>query len=497
MIFTGKMYAALMAAVMALGGGLVYFSQQKDDAAEPPAQQQALVTDTAAPATPEPDASATTPAEPQAPAATQAEPESSTAEPGATSQSDPESVPESVPESGSEAVPASVPEGQTSTDQAVVGIVPEFDILRVDESGNVVVAGRAAPGSTIEILIDSKVAGTETAGRGGEFAAVLEDPLDEGTWPVRLRATAPDGTVTESSQEVTVVFEAPGEQPLVVAQDEQGPTQVLQEAAPIAATAADAAPKGDEAAPVLIRTVDVRPPATSDAPNQVIVSGTAPAGAPIRVYLQDQQVGEASTSDSGDWVVSFSSNMSPGRYVLRADQINPDTGDVVARAQTRFRRASIVAENAPAAEQPTIEQPATEQTRAEETGAEQTATPPTNQTAGQTTGQTNGQTAASSGIDGATDSNVQRQAAAQQSNQPAEQSTTPLRGAVEDEPDISVVRGDSLWRIARNAYGQGVHYTVIFEANRSQITDPSLIFPGQVFTIPEFDAPGFDGKNAG
>ena len=42
----------------------------------------------------------------------------------------------------------------------------------------------------------------------------------------------------------------------------------------------------------------------------------------------------------------------------------------------------------------------------------------------------------------------------------------------------------SLWRIARQAYGQGVHYTVIYEANRDQIRDPNLIFPGQVFAVP-------------
>ncbi len=42
----------------------------------------------------------------------------------------------------------------------------------------------------------------------------------------------------------------------------------------------------------------------------------------------------------------------------------------------------------------------------------------------------------------------------------------------------------SLWRIARHAYGQGVRYTVIYEANRDQIRDPNLIYPGQVFTVP-------------
>lgn len=42
----------------------------------------------------------------------------------------------------------------------------------------------------------------------------------------------------------------------------------------------------------------------------------------------------------------------------------------------------------------------------------------------------------------------------------------------------------NLWRIARRAYGRGIRYTEIYEANRSQIRDPNLIFPGQVFTVP-------------
>ena len=42
----------------------------------------------------------------------------------------------------------------------------------------------------------------------------------------------------------------------------------------------------------------------------------------------------------------------------------------------------------------------------------------------------------------------------------------------------------NLWRIARRAYGQGVRYTEIFDANRDVIADPARIYPGQVFTIP-------------
>lgn len=49
---------------------------------------------------------------------------------------------------------------------------------------------------------------------------------------------------------------------------------------------------------------------------------------------------------------------------------------------------------------------------------------------------------------------------------------------------VVVEQGTSLWRIARKAYGSGVAYTVIFQANRDRIRDPDMIYPGQVFTVP-------------
>ena len=50
---------------------------------------------------------------------------------------------------------------------------------------------------------------------------------------------------------------------------------------------------------------------------------------------------------------------------------------------------------------------------------------------------------------------------------------------------IVVQPGNSLWRIARRVYGEGVQYTIIYSANKQQINDPDLIYPGQVFKVPK------------
>ena len=52
---------------------------------------------------------------------------------------------------------------------------------------------------------------------------------------------------------------------------------------------------------------------------------------------------------------------------------------------------------------------------------------------------------------------------------------------------LYVVRGDNLWNIARAHYGDGWRYTTIFNANKGQIRDPDLIYPGQIFSLPKTD----------
>ncbi|MCZ4271013.1 LysM peptidoglycan-binding domain-containing protein [Maritalea porphyrae] len=46
-------------------------------------------------------------------------------------------------------------------------------------------------------------------------------------------------------------------------------------------------------------------------------------------------------------------------------------------------------------------------------------------------------------------------------------------------------KGDNLWTIARRVYGSGVKYTTIYEANANSISNPHMIFPGQVFELPD------------
>jgi nucleoid-associated protein YgaU len=69
-----------------------------------------------------------------------------------------------------------------------------------------------------------------------------------------------------------------------------------------------------------------------------------------------------------------------------------------------------------------------------------------------------------------------------------------LAAAAEEAPEevapnfYTVVRGDTLSKIAKTAYGDANKYPVIFEANKPMLKDPNLIYPGQVLRIPALEA---------
>lgn len=48
----------------------------------------------------------------------------------------------------------------------------------------------------------------------------------------------------------------------------------------------------------------------------------------------------------------------------------------------------------------------------------------------------------------------------------------------------TVVKGDTLSKIAKQYYGDAMKYPTIFDANKPMLTDPDKIYPGQVLRIP-------------
>ena len=105
-------------------------------------------------------------------------------------------------------------------------IVPSFDLVRVEPDGESVIAGRAAPGATIELLRGDQVHARAAADASGLFA-IVPPPLPPGSHQVALQSIAPDGTRQRSEQIVTVVIADAKTRPLVTLTTPDKPTVVL------------------------------------------------------------------------------------------------------------------------------------------------------------------------------------------------------------------------------------------------------------------------------
>ena len=64
------------------------------------------------------------------------------------------------------------------------------------------------------------------------------------------------------------------------------------------------------------------------------------------------------------------------------------------------------------------------------------------------------------------------------------QTPQPANPAVEQGKTYTVQKGDTLWKIAKQFYGNGSRHPKIVSANSDKIKNPNLIYPGQTFSIP-------------
>lgn len=273
---------------------------------------------------------------------------------------------------------------------------PDLDVVRVEPDGSMVVAGRAGPGETIDIIIDGKVVQSVTADAAGEFAAVLSEPMGNGAHSLALSARAGDGEPVSGKQQVAIEIPGGGKAPLVVVQDDASGPQIVQapdsggdtqqlataqqgsdaasdtgsgsgsdtgadQGSPAsgdgasgdmaaAGTASDgsgdvaaAGDAGDADAPqIFIRAFEVSP-ADAEGINELALVGEAPTGSIVRVYVDDELAGDAKADANGRWALKVRRKLPAGRHSVRADMLGEGGSQVVARAQVRFDRVELVA----------------------------------------------------------------------------------------------------------------------------------------------------------
>ncbi len=316
-------------------------------------------------------------------------------------------------------------------------VAPSFDVVRVNRQGDAVIAGRAAPGAKVSVRAGNLLVGTVKADERGEWVLVPLQPLEAGSRELSLEAVGPDKKLLKSKDIVVVavperdkegdsiavltprqgggaskVLQAP--KPKSTAAATQGATtQVAAKPVTEETTASPSVSAQTSASQQTAATAPAAKPAVqAPAPEpltldtvdyndegELILSGKAPTGSTVQLYVDNRSIGGTEVVNSGSWKLTPKAHVEPGDHKLRVDQIDA-AGKVVRRVELPFTRAEP-------------------------------------------------------------------------------EKTKLAVGQVIVQP------GNSLWRIARRNYGRGVLYTVIYEANRGQIRDPDLIYPGQVFTMPE------------
>jgi nucleoid-associated protein YgaU len=302
--------------------------------------------------------------------------------------------------------------------------VPTFDVARIEPTGEAVIAGRATPGATVELLRNGELHDRAVADQSGEFVMV-PPRFPPGTYDLTLRSRQPDGKQATSKQSVAVAIEAgPTDRPVVALMAPGKPTVVLSQPPP---------PKSMAGA-VIVESVEIEPGGKFHA------SGRAHPDAAVRLYLNDTFIASVTTDTDGRFAVTINEGIAPGNYRVRLDEVESSSGAVRARAEVPFNVPDTIA-----------------------------------------TASASAQATASKRQDIATAQQSQL-AAAMATVLPGGGSRS--TAVVPKVATTTVSRGDTLWRLSRQTYGVGTRYAVIYKANRQQIRNPNVIRPGQVFVLP-------------
>ena len=416
---------------------------------------------------------------------------------------------------------------------------PKFDVVRIEDDGSALIAGQADGRGHVILSVDgveqaearADLSGTGQfvifaflPSTGDQQSLKLHLYAEDGSGPVvsaqtvfvapaTAAATATDSTAAPVQEEVTV-SESPdtaAETDTETEADTETETDTEIETGTETASTDVASPeaKADKApATVILADEDgvrvlqdgapsaAKPAVTIDtisysSNGDVILGGRGQAGNFVRIYLDNQFLATSKIAADGYWALELS-DIEPGIYTLRVDELNA-AGDVVSRAETPFKReaAEELAELMAAGtetEEPSAEGPSESAAETQVVDAEALASVEPEAADDPQTEEV------------VTQEEVNVQAEVAELNPQGEQSSDGGSLAVEGQPadTASVLRtpskkfrvrtvqpGSTLWAIAKESYGAGIEYFKVFEANKERIRDPDLIYPGQVFEIPD------------
>ena len=409
--------------------------------------------------------------------------------------------------------------------------VPRFDLVRIEDDGSALIAGLAEGTGYVILSVDGVELPGARADLNGSGQFVIFAFLPPKLTPQELRlhlyteggnglvasdeivfvAAAPKtqnqeevvASVSEDTAEVDAQLEAVTQTEEVVASvsedtaeiDPQPDSVIQTEASAVSATTkvllvdetgVKILQDGEETGPFITVSIDT---ISYNLEGDVSIGGRAAGQGFVRIYLDNRAIITSQISDSGYWTVDLL-NVEAGIYTLRVDELN-SVGDVLSRSETPFKReeptelaalmaetAEVVVDDAAVAERVAG---ASNNVKAG-TAGELQKEPKLTQTVVDVQAQVEDLAGSTSDIyfevevSGASSKGV--------GGEPVELDAS-LRAPSATFRVKTVQPGSTLWAIAKESYGAGIEYFKVFDANKERIRDPDLIYPGQVFEIPD------------
>lgn len=215
---------------------------------------------------------------------------------------------------------------QKETEPSVSRLEVSFDIVRVEEDGSMVAAGKGKEGAAFSLMDGESVLAEVSVNDNGEWVYIPSEPLAVGAHEIWLRDSS--GNSREESEVVVVNVPEPknNEEVLTVMMSSDAEdVNVVQAPAPKIRIDLD------------IRSVNY----VNDA---FIVRGTAHEAGRINVYADNLFLGNV-RAEGPEWSLRVSKKLEAGRkYLIRADKVDA-YGKVTARVEVPFEMEKGLEQN--------------------------------------------------------------------------------------------------------------------------------------------------------
>jgi hypothetical protein len=360
-----------------------------------------------------------------------------------------------------EVASASPSTGESATVPLQTADTPlSLNTVDYNDAGDIIFSGQAPANSSVRLYVDNKSVGDAKVDATGAWTFAGRSQIQPGTHTLRIDQLASGAKVAQrielpfvraEPQEVAALVqstaEPPAEQPAAIEQP-----AAAEPSAPATSQVETTAAAEVPQAPAVESSTTTSSQATAD--------GTAAPSAPAAV----EPAQPATQAPPSETAAMTSEDLAPAEI--------PDPASTEAAEPSQATDSAVAAA------------PATQDTGASATGATASAT--------------------GTGASPDTGTAAEAQVAASQpegaalSTAPAEEtaaSSAPAEGTVASSTPgtrngrVVIQPGNNLWRISRVIYGQGVRYTIIYQANKDQIRNPHLIYPGQIFATPGVSPP--------